>query len=54
MFYGVRRMPEGVEIPLPFAAEAPLAMVAADMRKRFAGARVLYRTNLGTLTQVAS
>jgi hypothetical protein len=54
MFFGVGRMPEDYEIPLPFSSLAYLQTVANDMRKRFAGARVLYRTNLGTLTQVAS
>ena len=51
-FYGVERMPEDVELPLPFAPSATLAMVAADIRKRFPGSPVLYRTTLGTLTHV--
>jgi hypothetical protein len=52
-FYGVGQMPEDYEIPLPYADSATLAMVAIHMRKRFPGATLFYRTQLGTLTHVA-
>ena len=43
--YGIRSMPEDVELPLPFGPQAPFSMVAADMRKRFPDAAVFVRIN---------
>lgn len=45
-FYGVPGMPEDVEIPLPFTRDASLAMVAADMRRRFPGASIRNTDNI--------
>jgi hypothetical protein len=39
-FYGFARMPEDVEIPLPFHGSAPLAKVKADLARRFPNATV--------------
>ena len=44
-FYGVGRMPEDTEIPLPLSSAAPLAVATAHMRKRFPDAVLLYRRN---------
>jgi len=51
--YGIDGMPEDVELPLPWSPQAYLMTVARDMRKRFPGARLLYRDTLGQLSQVA-
>jgi hypothetical protein len=51
--YGIDRMPEDVELPLPFGPQAPLAMVAADMRKRFPNTYVFYRDTTGHVSHVA-
>ena len=42
-FYGVDRMPEDVELPLPYSEKAPLEMVVAHMRKRFPNVAIWYR-----------
>ena len=44
---GISGMPDNTELPLPFTYTAPLAMVAADMRRRFNGAVLFYRDRLG-------
>jgi hypothetical protein len=49
--YGIDRMPEDIELPLPWSPLASLMRVAADMRARFPGAIVWHREN-GTLTRV--
>jgi hypothetical protein len=46
-FFGVGRMPEDVEIPLPLTATASIADVCAHMRKRFPAAYLFYRDQLG-------
>ena len=43
-FYGVGRMPEDVEIPLPLSTSAPLHVAALHMRKRFPDAVILWRS----------
>lgn len=50
----VRQMPEDVEMPLPFTRDAPLAMVAADIRKRFPAPFLYYRSDLGGLSLVVN
>ena len=50
-FYGVGRMPEDVEIPLPWSPQAYLQTVAKDLNNRFPHARVYCREN-GQVTEV--
>jgi hypothetical protein len=51
-FYGVARMPEDVELPLPYHSSAPLSVIAEHMRKRFAFNYLFYRNSLGDLSHV--
>ena len=51
-FYGFDRIPEDVELPLPYSAQAPLVTIAEHMRKRFAVNYLFYRNALGNLSQI--
>jgi hypothetical protein len=45
MFYGIGRMPDDVEIPLPLTSSATLSNVVAHMRNCFPDAVYLWRNN---------